>query len=163
MLFLIIITVPLLTQQFTNQPDFIYPRDYTSLIATVIIPSPDIAFIYGLGNIVLPLLIISSWILTISLLKPYAGRIGRKKFWVLVSIPLLYQLFSFIMRDANLVTNSALIEIIYSKQLQFVFGIQLSGNWIVLCYSLLDSLKENEKEKHEKLFDNFFVRSSLII
>ena len=156
-LFLIIITVPLLTQQFTNQPDFIYPRDYTSLIATVIIPSPDIAFIYGLGNIVLPLLIISSWILTISLLKPYAGRIGRKKFWVLVSIPLLYQLFSFIMRDANLVTNSALIEIIYSKQLQFVFGIsyQVTGLFFAIAFLTLS------RKMKRKSMKNYLIISSL--
>jgi hypothetical protein len=61
-LFLILITVPLLTEQFRNQPQLIYSRDYTSLILAVIVPSSDIAFIYGLGGYVLPLMIISSWI-----------------------------------------------------------------------------------------------------
>jgi hypothetical protein len=147
----------LLTQQFTNQPDFIYPRDYTSLIESVIIPSPDIAFIYGLGNIVLPLLIIASWILTVSLLKPYAGRIGRKKFWVLVSIPLLYQLFSFIVRDANLVTNPALIEIIYSRQLQFVFGIsyQVTGLFFAIAFLTL------ARKMKRKSMKNYLIISSL--
>src|SRR5215210_2101372 len=52
-LFLILITVPLLTEQFTIQSQLIYPRDYASLIMAVIVPSRDIAFIYGLGNYVL--------------------------------------------------------------------------------------------------------------
>jgi hypothetical protein len=41
-LFLILITVPLLTEQFTNQSQLIYPRDYTTLITAIIVPSRDI-------------------------------------------------------------------------------------------------------------------------
>jgi hypothetical protein len=64
-------------------------------------PSANMAFIYGLVNYVLPVLIVSSWILTVSLLKQYASRIGKKAFWLISTIPLLYQLFTFIIRDAN--------------------------------------------------------------
>jgi hypothetical protein len=134
--FLILITIPLLTEQFKSQPQSIIPRDYTSLITSVLIPSRDIAFIYGLGNYVLPLMIVLSWVLTISLLKPYAERIGKKTFWIIVSIPLLYQLFTFIVRDANLITDPALFEIIYSKQFQFLFGIsyQVSGSIFAIAF-----------------------------
>ena len=78
---------------------------------------------------------ISSWILTISLLKPYMSRIG-KKFWILVSIPLLYQFFTFIVRDANLVTDPALVEIIYSRQFQFLFAIsyQVAGLFFAIVF-----------------------------
>ena len=135
-LFLILITVPLLTEQFTSQSQLIYPRDYASLIMSVIIPSRDIAFIYGLGGYVLPLMIISSWILTVLLLKPYANRIGKKRFWLIVGIPLLYQLFSFIVRDSNLVTDPTLVQIIYSQQFQIIFGIsyQISGLFFAIAF-----------------------------
>jgi hypothetical protein len=135
-LFLILITIPLLTEQFKSQPQSIIPRDYTSLITSVLIPSRDIAFIYGLGNYVLPLMIVSSWVITISLLKPYAERIGKKTFWIIVSIPLIYQLFTFIVRDANLITDPSLFEIIYSKQFQFLFGIsyQVSGSIFAIAF-----------------------------
>ncbi|HYX57028.1 MAG TPA: hypothetical protein VE818_12795 [Nitrososphaeraceae archaeon] len=138
-LFLILITVPLLTQQFTIQSQMIYPRDYTSLIAALIVPSQDIAFIYGLGGYVLPLMIISSWILTVLLLKPYANRIGKKRFWLIVAIPLLYQLFSFIVRDSNLVTDPTLVEIIYSQQFQVIFGIsyQVSGLFFAIAFLII--------------------------
>jgi hypothetical protein len=128
-LFLILTTVPLLTEQFSLQTSLIYSRSYTNLILDTIVPSNNIAFIFGLGNYVLPVMIISSWILTVSLLKVYAYRIGRTKFWLLVSIPLLFQLFSFIVRNPDLVTDPNMVQIIYSKQFQFILGIgyQASG------------------------------------
>ena len=51
-LFLTLITVPLLTEQFNYQSQLIYPKDYTTLIMAVTVPSEDIAFLYGLGNYV---------------------------------------------------------------------------------------------------------------
>ena len=156
-LFLILLTIPLLTQQFTNQSQLIYPRDYTSLIMAVIVPSRDIAFIYGLGNYVLPLMIIPSWILTVLLLKPYANRIGKKRFWLIVGIPLLYQVFTFIVRDANLVTDPTLVEIIYSQQFQVIFGIsyQVSGLFFAIAFL---SIGRKMKRKGMK---NYLIISSI--
>jgi hypothetical protein len=138
-LFLILITVPLLTEQFTIQSQLIYPRNYSSLIMAVIVPSRDIAFIYGLGGYVLPVMIISSWILTVLLLKTYANRIGKKRFWLMVSIPLLYQLFLFIVRDSNLITDPALVGIIYSQQFQVIFGIRyhISGLFFAIAFLII--------------------------
>jgi hypothetical protein len=128
-LFLFLVTIPLLTEQFSNQFELIYPRDYTTVILTVLVPSRSIAFIYGLTNYVLPLMIIFSWILTVSLLKPYSVKISKKIFWTVVSVPLLYQFFSFAVRDAGLITDPAFFGLIYSKQFQFLFAIsyQVSG------------------------------------
>jgi hypothetical protein len=109
-IFLILTTLPLLSEQFKSQPELIYPRDYTSLITGVFIPSREIGFIYGLGNYVLPLMIIFSWALTVSLLRPYAQKIGKKKFWLIAAIPLIYQLFTLMIRDPNLVTDPAFVQ-----------------------------------------------------
>src|SRR5919112_1540812 len=156
-IFLILITIPLLTQQFTNQSQMIYPRDYSSLIMAVIVPSRDIAFIYGLGNYVLPLMIIPSWILTILLLKPYVNRIGKKRFWLIVVIPLLYQFFSFIVRDTNLVTDPTLVQIIYSQQFQIIFGVsyQISGLFFAIAFL---SIGRKMKQKSMK---NYLIISSI--
>ena len=156
-LFLILITVPLLTQQFTTQPQMVYPRDYTSLILALITPSRDIAFIYGLGSYVLPLLIIPSWILTVLLLKPYANKIGKKRFWLIVGIPLLYQLFTFIVRDTNLVTDPTLVQIIYSQQFQIIFGVsyQISGLFFAIAFL---SIGRKMKQKSMK---NYLIISSI--
>jgi hypothetical protein len=135
----------------------IYPRDYTSLITGVIVPSSDIAFIYGLGNYVLPLMIISSWILTALLLKPYANRIGKKRFWLIVGIPLLYQVFSFIVRDSNLVTDPTLVEIIYSQQFQVIFGIsyQVSGLFFAIAFLIIG------RKMKRKGLKNYLIISSI--
>lgn len=155
--FIILITLPLLTEQFANQPQSIYPRSYTNLITAVIIPSRDIAFIYGLGNYVLPLFIILSWIVTISLLKIYVARIGKKRFWLMVSIPLLYQVLSFIVRDSDLLNAPALDEIVYSQQLQFFFAIsyQIAGLFSAIAFL---SITRKMKQKNMK---NYLIISSI--
>jgi hypothetical protein len=147
----------ILSEQFTNQSQLIYPRSYTILIENVLIPSRDIAFIYSLGNYVLPLMIISSWILAVSLLKPYADRIGKKTFWITVSLPLLYQLFSFIVRDTNLVSDPGLVGIIYSKQMQFLFGIsyQVSGLFFAVAFLIIG------RRIKRKIMKNYLIISSI--
>ena len=91
--FVTILTLPLLTEQFMNQPQLIYPSSYTDLITAVIIPSRGVAFIYGLGEMMCsPLIIVLTWILTVSLLRTYGTKIG-KKFWLIVSVPLFYPAF----------------------------------------------------------------------
>jgi hypothetical protein len=149
-LFLILITIPLLTEQFRLQPQVIYSRVYTSLIMDVLVPSSDIAFIYALGNYVLPLLVILSWIVTVSLLKPYAGRIGKKKFWLIVSIPLVYQFFSLIVNDQDLITDPALIKIVYSKEFQLFLGIshQIAGLLLAMGFWLIGRKMKRKNMKN---------------
>jgi hypothetical protein len=152
-----LITIPLLTEQFTNQSQLIIPREYVTVIMVWLIPSRGIAFIYDLGNYVLPVMIISSWILTVSLLKPYANRVWKKGFWLIVSIPLLYQLFTFIVKDPSLVTNPALFEIIYSDQFQFILGIsyQVSGLFFAIGFLTIARKMKN------KAMNNYLIISSI--
>ena len=156
-IFLGLMTVVLLTEQFTNQFQLIYPRDYTTLIQTVLIPSREIALIYGLGKFVLPVMTISSWILTVSLLKPYANTTGRMTFWLIVSIPLLYQLFTFIVKDTNLVTDPSLVGIIYSKQFQLLFSIsyQITGSFFAIAYLIIG------RKIKRKIMKNYLIISSI--
>lgn len=156
-LFLILITIPLLTEQFRLQPQVIYSRVYTSLIMDVLVPSSDIAFIYALGNYVLPLLVILSWIVTVSLLKPYASRIGKKTFWLIVSIPLVYQFFSLIVNDQDLITDPALIKIVYSKEFQLFLGIshQIAGLLLAMGFWLIG------RKMKRKTMKNYLIICSI--
>jgi hypothetical protein len=156
-IFLILTTLPLLSEQFKSQPELIYPRDYTSLITGVFIPSREIGFIYGLGNYVLPLMIIFSWALTVSLLRPYAQKIGKKKFWLIAAIPLIYQLFTLMIRDPNLVTDPAFVQIIYSQQVQFIFGIsyQIAGLFFAIAFLTI------ARKMRRKVMKNYMIISSL--
>jgi hypothetical protein len=148
-LFIVLVSVPLLTEQFELQPQWIYPRDYISLIADALVPSPDIAFIYGLGNYALPMLVFATWILTVSLLRGYSARTGKKKFWLIISIPLIFQIFSLIVSNTNIITDPSLVEFIYSTQFHFILGIsyQIYGIifaiafWIIGRKIKLESMK----------------------
>jgi hypothetical protein len=148
-LFLILTTIPLLTEQFTLQSRLIYPKSYTNLILDTIVPSNNISFIFGLGNYVLPVMIISSWILTVSLLKVYAYRIGRMKFWLIASIPLLFQFFLFIVRNPDFVADPNMVQIIYSKQFQFILGIgyTISGLFFAIGFLIIGMKMKRKKLK----------------
>ena len=156
-LFLFLFTIPLLTEQFSNQQQSIYPRDYATVIQGVLVPSRHIAFVYGLVNYVLPLMIISSWILTVSILKPYIYRIGKIKFWGIVIIPLVYQLFTFVVRDVNLISDPSLLNIIYSRQFQFLMGVsyQIAGLFFALAYLTI------ARKMRRKLLKKYLIISSI--
>jgi hypothetical protein len=157
---LVLLTIPLLTEQFTNQPGLIYPREYSSLIMGVITPSREIAFIYGLGNYALPLMIFSSWILTILLFKTYSKRIGQKAFWAIITIPLLYQVFSYIIKDANIISDPSLIEIIYSRPFEFLLDVsyQVAGAFFAVAFLII-----GRKTKRKALQYYLFISSIGII
>ncbi len=157
-LFLLVVTIPLATEQFMDhQPNVIPPIDYIILIAHAPLPSYDTAFIFALGNYVLPLMIMFSWVLTVSMLRQYISKIGKKTFWTLVSIPLIYQLFTFAIRDANLSTDPALIDIIYSRQFQFLMGIsyQISGLFFAIAFLAL------ARKTKRKVMKNYLIISSM--
>jgi hypothetical protein len=151
-LLLTLITVGFLIEQITLQPTVIFPMPYSSVILDVFPPSADILSIQELGKYVFPVLVISSWIITVSLLRHYAKRIGRPIFWIAVSIPLAYEIFAFIVSDSNLITDPRLVDILYSKGFQLVLGIdnQVSGLFFGFAF-LTVARKINRKQMRNYL------------
>lgn len=163
-LFLILITVPLLMTTYSiaygNTTGLISAQSFINLVLEYIIPTSDIpfiAFVYGLGTYALPVMAIASWMLTVSLLKGYTNRIGKKKFWLVVSVPLAYQVFVIIVSNANLVTDPNLIIFLYSPQIQFLVAIngQISGLFFAVA------LWTVARKTAQKSMKNFFIISSL--
>lgn len=148
---LIILTIPILTEQVNNQSALIYPLDYTTLVVSIITPSPDVSFLYAIGGFVLPLMILVTWTITVSFLKSYINKIGRLKFWLIVSIPLFYEFLTFVVKNTNLITDPNLVQIIYSQQFQFVFAIsyQVSGLFFAIAYF---NLARKMKQKAMKTY-----------
>jgi hypothetical protein len=155
--FLILISLPVLTEQFSLQPESIQPRAYITLILNYMFPSPNIAVIYGLGNYALPVLVIASWVLTVSLLKGYSGRIGKKKFWLIGSIPLAYQIFVLVVSNLDLVGDPRFVEIISSTQFQLIIALngQISGLFFAVAFLTVGRKMRNKSMKV------FFVISSI--
>jgi hypothetical protein len=85
-----IITMIYLPIEYTDNPLFI--RSVRSLTGSL--ASPDVVFssAYALTAI---LLFVLTWIATALLLRHYSRKLGQIKYWVLVSIPLVYFLSQF--------------------------------------------------------------------
>jgi hypothetical protein len=100
---------------------------------------------------------IASWLLTVSLLKGYTNRIGKNKFWLVVSIPLAYQIFVVIVSNPNLVTDPNMVENLYSPQVQFLAVIngQISGLFFAL------TLWNFARKSGQENMKNFFIISSI--
>ena len=82
-LFLILITIPVLMDQFSLQPETIQPIPYIVLIQDYFVPGGIMTIyrtIYGLANYVLPIMVVASWMLTVSLLKTYSSRISYRRY-----------------------------------------------------------------------------------
>jgi hypothetical protein len=145
---------------YGNTTGLISAQSFINLVLEYIIPTSDIpfiAFVYGLGTYALPVMAIASWMLTVSLLKGYTNRIGKKKFWLVVSVPLAYQVFVIIVSNANLVTDPNLIIFLYSPQIQFLVAIngQISGLFFAVA------LWTVARKTAQKSMKNFFIISSL--
>jgi hypothetical protein len=159
--FVILTTLPLLVvthgAESTLEANSVSPHPYMDLVLGYYVPSSNIAVVFGLGTYALPIMAIASWMLTVSLLKGYTDRIGKKKFWLVVSIPLAYQVFVVIVSNPNLVTDPNLIEILYSPQIQFLVAIngQISGLFFAV------TLWTFARKTRQKSMKNFFIISSL--
>jgi hypothetical protein len=84
-------------------------------------------------------------------------RINKSIFLLLVSIPLFYQLFAYIIRDANVSIIPGLTDIIYTRQFQFILGIsyQISGLLFAVAYLTV------ARKMKRKILKNYMIISSI--
>jgi hypothetical protein len=85
-----------LVNGLATHPSFIEHVSPRMLIASTyainIVFQNNIALIY---DIIFSISFILAWILTVSMLKQYSLRIGKYKFWILVSLPLIFYLMRY--------------------------------------------------------------------
>jgi hypothetical protein len=73
-----------------------YKRPYSIHMFLLNLPRSDLAISFGpLLDILLFISFVTAWIATASLLSQYSRRLGRIRYWALMSIPLVYFLFPF--------------------------------------------------------------------
>ena len=75
---------------FTDNPDLI--KSVRSLTGSLAIPNILLSYVYSLTAI---LFFVLTWIATVLLLGHYSRKLGKIKYWVLVTIPLAYFLSQF--------------------------------------------------------------------
>ena len=87
--------------QFTNNFEWVKAK---SLHSTLVNSSvSELALSFGIPRDVMSLLsFILVWIATVALLRQYRHKIGRTRFWIIITIPLIYFLFPFETYFANI-------------------------------------------------------------
>lgn len=85
-----VFTVLYVTNELINKPTNIQPE------ITPVAPYGSVYNVFNSGYVITSLMsFISTWIATVLLLHNYSRRLGRVKYWIIVSIPLVYFLSQF--------------------------------------------------------------------
>ena len=78
--------------QLFYQPDVIYPKTYGDYLTHIEIGNSSLVYVYTISSAIAFVLL---WTGTVFLLQSYRKKLGRWKYWILMSIPLLYFLSQF--------------------------------------------------------------------
>jgi hypothetical protein len=78
--------------QLFYQPDVIYPKTYGDYLTHIEIGYSSLVYAYTISSAIAFVLL---WTGTVLLLQSYRKKLGRWKYWILMSIPLLYFLSQF--------------------------------------------------------------------
>jgi hypothetical protein len=81
-----------LLDQLFYQPDVIYPKTYGDYLTHIEIGNSSLVYVYTISSAIA---FVSLWTGTVFLLQSYRKKLGRWKYWILMSIPLLYFLSQF--------------------------------------------------------------------
>ena len=78
--------------QLFYQPDVIYPKTYGDYLTHIEIGYSSLVYAYTISSAIAFVLL---WTGTVFLLQSYRKKLGRWKYWILMSIPLLYFISQF--------------------------------------------------------------------
>jgi hypothetical protein len=80
--------------QYTSTSEWIKAKSLHSILVNSSVS--DLSFSFGVPLDALSLLsFVFVWVATVALLRQYRNKIGRTRFWVIITIPLIYFLFPF--------------------------------------------------------------------
>ena len=96
----LVLSIVYVNVQYTSTSEWIKAK---SLHSTLVNSSvSDLSFSFGVTLDALSLLsFVFVWVATVALLRQYRNKIGKTRFWVIITIPLLYFLFPFETYFAN--------------------------------------------------------------
>ena len=96
----LIVSIVYVNAQFTYTPEWVNPRSLHSTLVNSFVSDLSLSFGVALNTLSL-LSFVLVWIATVALLRQYSNKIGRPRFWVIITIPLIYFLFPFETYFAN--------------------------------------------------------------
>lgn len=78
--------------QLLDQPAIVHPKLYSDFITHVETGNSSLVYLYTIFSAVA---FVSLWLGTVFLLQSYGKKIGSRKYWIVMSVPLLYFLSQF--------------------------------------------------------------------
>ena len=103
-----------LTQILSTHGDIIKPASCRAIFASLFNLNPNLSiFLSNLYDITSIISFISIWVATTIMLKQYSRRIGKIKYWILVSIPLFVFLIKYEVMFYYFINDPAILDIFY--------------------------------------------------
>jgi hypothetical protein len=97
----LVVSMVYVNVQFTYNSEWIKAKSLHNTLVNSFVS--DLSFSFGVALDALFLLsFVLAWIATVALLRQYRNKIGKTRFWVIITIPLIYFLFPFETYFANL-------------------------------------------------------------
>jgi hypothetical protein len=96
----LVLSIVYVNVQYTSTSEWIKAKSLHSILVNSLVS--DLSFSFGITLDALSLLsFVFVWVATVALLRQYRNKIGRARFWVIITIPLVYFLFPFETYFAN--------------------------------------------------------------
>ena len=138
----------------SNQPQNIVPHLGENI--PFLIPGSDLSILYATNDITSIISFMMMWIATCMLLRHYSRKMGKIKFWILVSIPLVYFLSQFFTLSLNLFGPLLSSQsIFYGVLLTLVFTLSKSAGGILFGIAFWTAIRN--------IHESSVVRNYMII
>jgi len=138
----------------SNQPQNIVPHLGENI--PFLIPASDLSILYATNDITSIISFMMMWIATCMLLRHYSRKMGKIKFWILVSIPLVYFLSQFLTLSLNLFGPLLSSQsIFYGVLLTLVFTLSKSAGGILFGIAFWTAIRN--------IHESSVVRNYMII
>jgi hypothetical protein len=138
----------------SNQPQNIVPHLGENI--PFLIPGSDLSILYATNDITSIISFMIMWVATCMLLRHYSRRLGKIKFWILVSIPLVYFLSQFLTLSLNLFGPLLSSQsIFYGVLLTLVFTLSKSAGGILFGIAFWTAIRN--------IHESSVVRNYMII
>ncbi len=127
-----IIGLVYVTQALTTHTDVIKPASCRAMFGSLFNINPELSiYLSNLYDITSIISFIAIWLVTIFMLKQYSRNIGKIKFWILVSIPLIFFMTKY---------EVLLYYFLYDQSLLNIFSsIRINPSINPIVHTVLDS------------------------
>jgi hypothetical protein len=107
----VFIGVVYVLDQLSYEPEVIHPKPYGEFVLYFEVGDSTLAYAFAISSAVSFTLL---WIGTVLLLRGYRKKLGTTKYWIIMSVPLLYFLSQFEPSVLNVLSSNSLSPILFS-------------------------------------------------